>query len=166
MPKPNSYTQELADEIVERLSKGEPLAEICRSEGMPAVRTVSDWRKAHKDFDDAFLQARDEGFDALAVRVLNIARTPQIGIVEKLERVQLPPEPGAAPNAPPRFELQVVEIRREDMLGQRKLEIDTTFKLLSKWDPRRYGERLALDHGVQDSLADKLKAARERAGKR
>ena len=44
-----------------------------------------------------------------------------------------------------------------------KLRIETRLKLLAKWDPRRYGDRLALDHGVQDNLAERLKAARERS---
>ncbi len=37
---------------------------------------------------------------------------------------------------------------------------------MEKLKPKVYGQRLALDHGVQDNLADKLRAARDRAGKR
>lgn len=163
MGNPTTFTKEAADEIVERLSAGEPLEWICRDESMPAVRTVSHWRKANADFDQAFLAARDHGFDAIAAGALNIADTPCEGIVEKLERV---PVYGNAdkPEEITGYELQVVETRREDMLGHRKLQVETRLKLLAKWDPRRYGDRLAVDHGVQDSLAEKLKAARERAG--
>ena len=32
----------------------------------------------------------------------------------------------------------------EDMLGHRKLQIETRLKLLSKWDPKRFGDRVAL----------------------
>ena len=49
------------------------------------------------------------------------------------------------------------------MLGHRKLRIDTRLKLLAKWNPKKWGDRMALDHGVQDNLAERLKAARERS---
>lgn len=144
MGKPSTFTQELADEICARLTTGEPLAQICRDEGMPAVRTVSDWRKAHDDFATAYAEARQEGFDAIAADALRIADTPIDGIIEKLEMVDVPnPD---KPGEVLRRELQVVERRREDMLGHRKLQVDTRLKLLAKWDPNRYGERLHTEH--------------------
>lgn len=144
MPRQSLYTQELADELIRRLSEGEPLRAICRDDHMPANQTVSDWRKAHPDFDARFLQARDDGFDAIALDALRISDTPQLGIVEKLEWVAInnPDDP----EAPPVRELQVTERRQEDMLGHRKLQIETRLKLLAKWDPRRYGEKLDLKH--------------------
>ena len=36
------------------------------------------------------------------------------------------------------------ETRKGDMLGHRKLQIETRLKLLAKWDPKRYGERTTL----------------------
>lgn len=32
-------------------------------------------------------------------------------------------------------------------VAKAKLRIETRLKLLAKWDPKRYGERVALDHG-------------------
>lgn len=144
MGKPSTFTEALADEICQRLSTGEPLTDICRSEGMPAVRTVSDWKKAHDAFATAFAEARQDGYDAIAADALRIADTPCEGVVEKLEMVDVPnPE---KPGEVLRRELQVVERRREDMLGHRKLQVDTRLKLLAKWDPNRYGERLHTEH--------------------
>jgi len=62
MGRPSKYTQALADEICERLSKGEPLASICRDEKMPEVRTVSDWKTAHPEFSADFNQPNYEAF--------------------------------------------------------------------------------------------------------
>lgn len=123
---PTTYTTELADEIVAWLSEGKPLREYCRQDGKPGKSTVGDWRKAHADFDLRFLQARDDGYDAIAADCLRIADTVEMGV----ETVKKPD--GS------------VETRRGDMLGHRKLKIDTRLKLLSKWDPRRYGDRLQL----------------------
>lgn len=132
----NLYTEARAEAILKRLSSGEPLAEICRSEGMPAVRTVSDWRKAHPAFDVAFLQARDDGFDALAADCLRIANTPLEGEETKLDA-----------------DGNVVEVKRSDMLGHRKLQIETRFKLLAKWDPRRYGDKMTLSGDPEHPLS-------------
>lgn len=125
--RPSIYTPELADDICERLSCGEPLAHICARPGMPAVRTVSDWKTAHEDFSANFVRARDDGFDALAAECLRISNTPETG-VETVTRAD-----------------GVVETREGDMLGHRKLQIETRLKLLAKWDPKRYGERQQLD---------------------
>jgi hypothetical protein len=40
---------------------------------------------------------------------------------------------------------------REDMLGHRKLQIETRLKLLAKWSPKRYGDKLGI--GGADGLA-------------
>jgi hypothetical protein len=32
----------------------------------------------------------------------------------------------------------------EDMLGHRKLQIETRLKLLAKWNPKKYGDRVQL----------------------
>ena len=130
--RPTKYTKKVADEICARLAKGEPLADICRDEHMPAVRTVSDWKKAHATFLADFKRARDEGFDQIAADCLKIADTPLIGE----ERIQ---KPGGS-----------VEIKEGDMLGHRKLQIETRLKLLSKWDPARYGDKVDINHGGQE----------------
>lgn len=125
MGRPSKFTEEIAAEICERLSKGEPLAVICRDEGMPAVRTVSLWKVDHPEFGASFARARDEGFDAIAADALAIADTPLEGIETKETA-------------------EGVEIKRSDMLGHRRLQVETRLKLLAKWDPKRYGDRLDL----------------------
>jgi hypothetical protein len=160
--RPTLYTEALATEIVERLTAGEPLAKICRDAHMPAVRTVSHWKEAHPAFLADVARAREDGYDAIAVDALVIADTPVEGVSEKFEQVVIPNPDDA--EGPPTTEFRLTERKVEDMLGHRKLQIDTRLKLLACWDPKRYGSRVALDHGVQDDLASKLRAARERAG--
>ena len=147
MGRPSLYTPELIEAIAERLSNGEPMAAICRDEGMPAYRTVKDWMDSKPEVSAAIACAREEGFDVLSAQCLEIADTPEEG-VETTERGES------------------VETRHGDMLGHRKLRIETRLKLLAKWDPKRYGERIALEHDVSSNLADQMKAARERAANR
>jgi hypothetical protein len=126
--RPTLYTVELAQEICDRLSAGEPLAWICEAEHMPSVRTVSDWKQAHDDFSANFARARDEGFDAIAANVKRTAETPMMGERVEIERDKDGNE-------------RVIKRVREDMTAHRRLIVETNLKLLAKWDPRRYGER-------------------------
>jgi hypothetical protein len=62
MGRPSSFTQEIADEICERLAKDESLASICRDERMPDVTTVYRWKGANDQFRQDYARARtDQG---------------------------------------------------------------------------------------------------------
>lgn len=133
--RPSKYTPELAAEICERLSTGEPLAQICRDEHMPSDGVVRDWQEKDEKFSHAIARARIDGFDRLAAECLQIANTPLIG--EEFEET----DDGKT------------KVKRGDMLGHRKLQIETRLKLLAKWDPKRYGDRLELAGDEKNPLA-------------
>ena len=111
MGRPSLYSQELIETIAERLSKGEPMASICRDEGMPHPSTVWDWTQADAAVSQIIARARLAGFDAIAANARETAR----GKGESTEDVQ-----------------------------RDKLIIETDLKLLAKWDPKRYGDRMTL----------------------
>lgn len=135
--RPSKYTPALADEICERLSAGEPLAQICRDAHMPSVSTVWAWERAHAGLSEAIARARLDGYDAIAADALRIANTPVEGIeVEESDTG--------------------TKIKRADMLGHRKLQVETRLKLLAKWDPKRYGDRVALAGDEADPLVIKI----------
>ncbi len=119
-------TDALATEICERLSCGEPLRRICRDAGV-SWAAVYAWIKADADLAARVARARDLGFQALAEEALEIADTPVFGTVKTHK-------PDGA-----------VEVREEEMLGHRKLQIETRLKLLACWDPKRYGNKVV--HG-------------------
>lgn len=48
--RPSLYTQELAEEICERIAAGELLLHICKDAHMPVRRTVYNWLRSHEDF--------------------------------------------------------------------------------------------------------------------
>jgi len=118
--------------ICARLATGEPHTVILRDLGLK-VRTVNDWRAQDESIAAQFDEARELGYDAIAAQCVNIADTPQLGVIEKLELVT--DKDGGS-------KMVVTERRNEDMLGHRKLQIETRLKLLAKWDPRRYGDKV------------------------
>jgi hypothetical protein len=128
--RPSKYTQEIAQEICLRLAEGEPLRQICRDDGMPEWRTIYDWMyrddalgEAGVGLSAAIARAREIGYDKMAEECLELADTPKWGTK------QVESEDG-------------IVVTREDMLGHRKLQIETRLKLLAKWNPKKYGERL------------------------
>lgn len=62
-----------------------------------------------------------------------------------------------------------VEVKRADMIEHRKLRIETRLKLLAKWNPKKYGDKLDLNHGgevavkrsLNDFYADAAKESKE-----
>lgn len=122
-------TAEIKDEICTRISGGETLRAICREAGKPSWVSIYRWLELDPEFKLRFAHARDLGFDAIAEEALEIANTPCEGqIVTSKEWGD--------------------EIKTEDMLGHRKLQIETRLKLLAKWSPKKYGERV--DHTSSD----------------
>lgn len=134
--RPSTFSYEVVEQICERLSKGEPLAAICREEGMPGARTVYDWMEAREDVSAAIARARDEGEDQIALDCLNIADDNGRDI---------------------RYLADGREITDADVVQRAKLRIDTRLKLLAKWNPKRWGERLELDAHVKATTTEVIR---------
>jgi hypothetical protein len=144
--RPSLYSAELVETIADRLSKGEPMAVICRDEGMPAYRTVKDWMDSRPEVSAVIARAREEGFDVIATDCLEIADDARNDWMER---------------AADEGDAVALQFNGEHV-QRSKLRIETRLKLLAKWD-KRYGDRLAVDHNVVGNLAERLKKARERA---
>ncbi|MBH1476980.1 terminase small subunit protein [Stenotrophomonas maltophilia] len=149
MARPSKFTQQMADAICELLMDGKSLRSICSTAKMPNRSTVFRWLAENEAFRDQYARTREEQADVLADEIIAIADTPVIG--EKVKRDA---------------KGKVIERRTGDMVERSKLQIDVRKWYAGKLKPKKYGERVALDHGVQDNLADQLRAARERAAGR
>ena len=152
---------ELLPEICERLAEGEPLAQICRDPHMPAARTVRGWALDDPELSAVIARARALGFDAIAEDCLEIADTPRIGVKKTTKPLTMRNSGGDVVATGEVLE----EVTEGDMIEHRKLQIETRLKLLAKWDPKRYGERQAIEHSVNEDTAAILAAARQRAGR-
>lgn len=119
----SKYTIELADKIVAQVSDGIPLRQVAREANISWV-TIYSWMETHKGFFERIARARDLGQEAILEDALRIADTPLVGVVNTYKDGAL------------------VETKEEDMLGHRKLQIETRLKLLAKWNPKKYGDRI------------------------
>lgn len=136
--KPSAYNRQKAEIICEQLSEGIPLREICRQPGMPAWRTVYDWMYQDADLDAAIAHSRDLGWDAIAEDCFRIADTPMYGE----ETTESEDETGT----------KRISVKRIDMLGHRKLQVETRLKLLAKFHPKKYGDALKLSGDKENPL--------------
>lgn len=81
-----TFTEALGAEICERLANGESLTAICRSDHMPWPATVYDWLRDHRDFEDAYVEARRRQAETLfdEARDVGHAATPKTVWVGRL----------------------------------------------------------------------------------
>ena len=130
----STFTQAIADEIARRIASGEPLAQICRDPHMPGLRTVYDWMEARAEFAASIARAREAGFDVIATETLEIVdQIPERTNTEHGSKVDT------------------------GHVAWLKNRAEQRLKLLAKWDPKRYGDKLAIG-GAEDLPAVKSEA--------
>lgn len=133
--RPCLYTPDVAAEILRRLTEGESLRAICKDAHLPAESTVRAWAVEDLNgFAAHYARARDIGLDAMADELLEISDD---GSNDWMERNGADSE-GWSVNG--------------EALGRSRLRVDTRKWLLSKMAPKKYGDRVALDHGGSINL--------------
>lgn len=122
------------DKICARLATGETLRSICRDETMPAFATVYLWMENDPAIDARIARARELGEEAISQQCLEIADDATRDFIDTADGPKLDSE----------------HVQRS------KLRIWTRLELLKRWNPRKWGDKVDLSHGVQpdNPLAD------------
>lgn len=100
------YSAELINTVCERLAGGEPLAVICREDGMPSVTTMWVWSREIPGVAESIARAREIGEHVIGDDCLAIADD------------------------------------RTDDPASRRVRVETRLKLLAKWNPKKWGDRV------------------------
>lgn len=130
MGRPTDYSPELVARLCAELSQGKSLRTVTRNDDMPALTTIFRWLSLSnaaewaQDFRDQYARAKEEAADAMADEVLHISDTPVMGETRTIR-------PDGS-----------VEVKQDEMLGHRRLQIDTRKWLMAKMKPKKYGERI------------------------
>jgi hypothetical protein len=122
--RPSLYSLALAAEICRRLARGATLVAICRQERMPHYDTVLRWSREHDEFRRAYARAREDQAYYWADEVIDIS--------DSAERDFRDGGDGA-----PAFDSEHVQRSR--------LRADNRKWLASKFAPKVFGEKLALE---------------------
>jgi hypothetical protein len=125
--RPSKFVPEVVDRILTGLAQGTPLTIICEPEDMPNRDCVYEWMKEDEEFYRQIARAREAGFDRIALDAMAIADSSELDTVA-FERAG-----------------QTVEIPDKEWILRTKLRVETRLKLLAKWDPKRYGDRIATE---------------------
>ena len=134
MAMPTKRFDDVEEEILKRLSEGEPLAVICRSDPVrfPTPMTWGNWVNSDESLAIAYARARDVGFDAIAADCLEIAdnTSNDTKVTGDDER----------------------EVANTEWISRSKLRVETRLKLLAKWDPKRYGDKTLIGSDPENPL--------------
>lgn len=134
MAYPEEERERIFDSICAEIAEGTPLREICRREEMPGFRTVYEWIEASPEKSARFARAREIGFDALAEEAIEIADDGTNDWMDARD------EEGAVAG----YKVNGEHIQRS------KLRVETRLKLLAKWSPKKYGDKVTSEHTGPD----------------
>lgn len=130
--RPSDYTEELAETICLRLAEGESLRSVCRDDDMPSKQAVLRWLARNESFRAQYVRAKEEGAEAIAEELFDIADDGSNDWMEKLDK------DGEVIG----YQLNGEHVQRS------KLRIDTRKWYLSKIMPKKYGERIQHDQSI------------------
>lgn len=119
---------EILSEIFERISNGESLRSVLRSDNMIALPTFFEWIDANEEFANQYARATELRAEKIFEEILEISDTPVEGVVIETDDYGKTKE------------------KRGDMLGHRRLQVDSRKWMLSKMMPKKYGDKLDLEH--------------------
>lgn len=139
--RPCEFTPEAANEICDRLARGESLRSICADEQsgwLPSERTVFRWLETNDAFRQQYAHAREVQAETLVDQIIEIADGRDV-----LEREDM--------DAQAANDVAVVRDHNRD-----RLRIDARKWVASKLAPKKYGDKLDVEHkgGVTLTMQD------------
>jgi len=137
--RPTLFSQELADAICDAVaSQPYGLEVVCADNpGFPSPRTIDRWQAQHPDFCLSLARARDARSDLLLDQGLEIA------------------DKG---NEDFRLELRAGEYKvvvDQEAIARSRLRVETRHKTAAMLSPKKYGNRLAVEHSGSINFTDK-----------
>lgn len=127
--RPTKYSKALGDRFCARIAEGESLRTVCDDLKMPAKATVFRWLRlpGMKAFRDQYELATQARADAFAEEMIDIAHETMEGETTTEKMIGDDVE---------------VTVKKEDMLGHRRLLIDTLKWNMSRMNSKRYGDKI------------------------
>jgi hypothetical protein len=121
-----TYSDQLAQEICERVSAGELLINICLDHHMPTMKRCNVWLKSNQDFAQLFSQAIQDRLSIFEEEIIKIADDATQDFkevtIKKMSKRVLDPE----------------------VISRAKLRIDVRFRHLRAGRPNKWGEQSTL----------------------
>lgn len=130
---PKQYSDRLAESLLLRMSLGETLTSICRDPKMPSQTTVHRWKRARRDFAEAFNRARVDQARAWADQIIDLADDNKGDLLLDSE-------------GNPVLSVKTGEpIYVKDMPARARLKVEARQWLMERVARDDYGQRVAMD---------------------
>jgi hypothetical protein len=126
---PHPYTEELAADICHRIAEGSSLRLVCQAEDMPSTSTVMRWAKDKDEFREQYVHACAMRAEKLADEILEIADDGSNDFMTITK--------GDAS----------YEVENKEWTSRSKLRVEARKWLLSKLEPKKYGDKLDVTSG-------------------
>ena len=140
MANRKALTPDLKQEVCLRIAEGETVRQIGASEHMPATSTIYLALANDAEFAENYARAREAQLVRWEDELLEIADDASKDFtVRKNDSGE---------------EVTVVD---HEHIARSKVRIDTRKWLMSKRAPKKYGDRVDVNHGAQDGLGDLLR---------
>ena len=118
--RPTTYNEDIAAKICARMSEGESLRSVCRSDGFPVLSTVFLWIGKYPEFSEQYKLAMASRADAMFEDMIEIADDGRNDFMET--------EQGEKFNS--------------EHVQRSRLRLDTRKWMLSKMLPKKYGDKI------------------------
>lgn len=123
------YSQEDRDRLVtlicDRISEGESLRSVLRSDNMPDKQSFFNWIDSSKEYFDQYARAKEARADAIFEDILEIADETQNDTITKVGK-----------------DGEIYEAENKEWINRSRLKIDSRKWMLSKMLPKKYGDKI------------------------
>ncbi len=128
--RPTDFCKEVADEICERLSKGQSLRTIEKDDLMPSARTIHRWldKEENKEFRQQYARACEDRYENIADEMFEIADdgSNDLMTIEKGDNSY--------------------EVENKEVTNRSKLRVQLRQWYLGKVMPKKYGDKVDVAH--------------------
>jgi hypothetical protein len=128
--RPSKYTDKLADKICKMIAEGQSVRSICAKRDMISMQTFFRWLRENKKFREQYVRACEERSYMHAEDIIEIADNATNDYMEKLEGDGY--------------------IFNSENVQRSRLRIDTRKWLMSKLNPKVYGDKLDMTTNGND----------------
>jgi hypothetical protein len=126
------YSEKLAQEICERISCGELLIKICLDEHLPTMRRVTQWLKAHDEFNALYAESLRDRLNVFEEEVIKIADDATHDFKEVLRNG---------------IKVRVLD---GEAIARAKLRVEVRFRHLKAGRPQKWGDISTLNLNTDD----------------
>jgi hypothetical protein len=120
------YTDEIAQEICERISSGELLIDICLELSMPTIRRCNQWKKNYPEFNSLYNESIQDRLSIFEEQIIQIADDAIDDFKEVIKN-------GKA-----------IRVADPEVIARARLRVDVRFKHLKAGKPQKWGDSTTL----------------------